>query len=75
MACRIGMSTNPQERIRHWKNAEGHTHSKILASGLTYRQAQERETSEARSRGCQHSGGGRFVAGRVWSVYYLWGGR
>ena len=75
MACRIGMSTNPQERIRRWKNTEGHTHSKILASGLTYRQAQARETQEARSRGCRHSGGGRFVAGRVWSVYYVWGGR
>lgn len=75
MACRIGMSTDPQERIRSWKNNEGHTHSKILASGLAYSQTQVRETREASSRGYRHSGGGRFVAGRVWSVYYVWGGR
>ena len=75
MSCRIGMSTYPQERIRYWKNTEEHTHSKILASGLTYSQAQARETHEARSRGCRHSGGGRFVADQAWSVYYVWGGR
>ena len=43
MACRVGMSTNPQERIQHWKDKEGHTHSKILARRLTYAAAQIRE--------------------------------
>ena len=75
MACRIGMSNNPSERIGYWKGQEGHTHSKILARRLTYAQAQKRETKEAEARGCRHSGGGRPVAGRVWSVYYVWGGR
>ena len=75
MACRIGMSTNPAERIQYWKNQEGHTGSQILASGLTYAQAQARETDEARRRGCRASGGGQYVAGNVWSVYHVWGGR
>ena len=75
MACRIGMSTNPEERIRYWKNEEGHTHSKILASGLNYNQALAREKREAESRGCRYSGGGQHVSGYRWSIYYVWGGR
>ena len=27
MACRVGMSTDPDERIRYWKEKEGHTYS------------------------------------------------
>ena len=42
MACRIGMSKNPEKRIEYWKT-KGYTHSKILAKGLTYGAAQERE--------------------------------
>ena len=75
MVCRVGMSTDPQSRINYWKNKEGHTHSKILAQGLTYNQAQARESSEANARGCRHSGGGQHVSGSVWSVYHVWGGR
>ena len=75
MACRVGMSTNPKERIEYWKREEGHTDSSILASGLTYEQALEREKKEAEARGCRSSGGGRPVPGRVWSVYHVWGGR
>ena len=75
MACRIGMSTDPQERIDYWKRVEGHTHSQILASGLTYEQAQAREKSEAESRGCRYHGGGQFVEGSVWSIYHVWSGQ
>ena len=75
MACRVGMSTSPGERIRYWKAQEGHTHSQILAKGLTYHQAQQRETQEARNRGCRSSGGGEHIPGYVWSVYHVWGGR
>ena len=75
MACRIGMSTNPQDRIDYWKGEEGHTHSSILASGLTYQQALEREESEAKSKGCKYGPGGQYVSGAVWSVYHVWGGR
>ena len=69
------MSTDPQERIRYWKNAEGHTGSGILASNLTYTEAQEREAQEARRRGCRAIPGGAYILGRVWSVYHVWGGR
>ena len=33
MACRIGMSTEPEERIAYWMEKEGHTDSEILAYG------------------------------------------
>ena len=75
MACRVGMSTNPSERIQHWKNEEGHTHHQILASGLTYDEALKRERNEAQTRNCRQSSGGQRVSGRVWSVYHVWGGR
>ena len=69
------MSTSPSERIQHWKNEEGHTGSRILASGLTYDEALKRERSEAQAWACRQSGGGQRVHGRVWSVYHVWGGR
>ena len=28
MAWRVGMSTNPRERIDYWKNLEGHSYSR-----------------------------------------------
>ena len=74
MACRIGMSTNPQNRIDYWKNREGHTRSRILARGLTYDGALAREKKEAADRGCTVVGGGQPVSGRKYSVYMVWGG-
>lgn len=74
MACRVGSSTNPQERIQYWKRKEGHTSSDILASGLTYDQAQARESREAKARDCTASGGGERVPGNGWSVYIVSGG-
>lgn len=75
MSCRVEMSTNPEERIRHWKNKEGHTRSAILAKGLNYDQAQARETREARKLRCESSGGGERKPGNRYSVYHVWGGR
>ena len=71
MAYHIRMSTNPAERIQHWKSREGHTGSQILANGLTCAQAQARETDEAQRRDCRASGGGQYVPGNVWSVYHV----
>lgn len=71
---RIGMSTNPEGRIRHWKKQEGHTRSDIIKSGLTYEKAQALEQVEARRRGAHAREGGMHVAGAVWSVYVVWGG-
>ena len=75
MACRVGMSTDPEERIQYWKKKEGHTNGKILHSELTYDKAQELERSEAQAKGCRQGLGGERVPGRVWSVYHVWGGR
>ena len=75
MACRVGMSQTPLERIEHWKKTEGHTDGKILASGLTYDQATAREKTEAQRLGCHYQGGGERSPGAVWSVYHVWGGR
>ena len=75
MACRVGMSTTPQERIDHWKREEGHTHSAVLARGLTYDQALVREQREAKARGCKQSPGGARNGLSNWAVYHVWGGR
>ena len=75
MACRVGMSTNPDERIAFWKKEEGHKYSQILASKLTYDQATRREKSEAEARGCKYGSGGPRESGSVYSVYHVWGGK
>ena len=72
MACRVGMSATPAERIKDWKKAEGYTQGGILATGLTYDEALAREKAEATARGCKQSGGGERKEGRVWSVYIIW---
>ena len=74
MGCRVGMSTHPYDRIDYWKAQEGHTYGRVLASGLTYQEALDREKSEAQGRDCFYYGGGSYVSGKVWSVYYVSGG-
>ena len=72
MTCRIGMSSEPQDRIDHWhRQCHGRFSSKILASKLTYDEAQRREESEARTCGsrCEQESGGPRKEGRVYSVY------
>lgn len=70
MACRIGMSTAPWERIRYWKN-NGYSSDRILARELTYDQAQRREKDEAGKCGshCVQEPGGPRIAGSVYFVY------
>ena len=75
MGCRVGMSRYPHTRIKHWKQEEGHTNGEILASGLTYDQATDRERTEAQKRGCVQSPGGQRDTSSDWSVYHVWGGR
>ncbi len=74
MACRVGMSTDPEGRIDHWKKTEGHTYGKILARGLTFKGALKREKKEAEERGCTHHPGGTDNGRSNWSVYYVSGG-
>ena len=77
MGCRVGMSTTPYLRIKHWKEKEGHTSGRVLAKDLTYAGAQAREKTEAESRGCYFKPGGDPGNDRyknVWSVYLVSGG-
>ena len=72
MACRIGMSKYPRLRIDHWrKKCNGRFRGKILASDLTYDQAQRREEQEAIICGphCKQEPGGPRSKGKVYSVY------
>lgn len=76
MACRVGMSTDPHERIRYWMRKEGHTNWEILANGLSYSAAQRREKEEGeRRRVCRYHAGGEDNKRSNWSVYHVWGGR
>ena len=58
MACRVGMSTNPQERMEYWKRQEGCTSGHVLTSGLTYDEALTKERELAQRGGSRHSSGG-----------------
>ncbi len=72
--CRIGMATDVEARISELKNA-GTIPQKaiyyVLASGLTYKEANEmeKEFRELCGPHCQGHPGGGFKSGRVWSIY------
>ena len=72
VVCRVGMATDPFERIQHWMDKEGHTNFDILADELTYEEAQRLEDAAAKERGCKAEPGGRKVPGPVWCVYIVW---
>ena len=70
--CRVGMTTDPQGRRSVWRGQYPNLrHWQILASGLTYDEAQAREKSEAERLGCEYSPGGRKNNLSNWSVYYF----
>ena len=72
MTCRVGMSSNPLERIAHWRRkCTGKFSYDFLASGLTYEEAQAREKIEARKCGpaCVQEPGGQRVLGSKYTVY------
>ena len=74
MACRVGMSTTPYERIVHWMEKEGHSKYEILASHLTFDEALKREKAEALARGCHYRLGGKDNGLDNWSIYLVSGG-
>ncbi len=60
MACRIGITTNPNKRREEWKREHPSLHGwKILAEYGTKTAAQAAETRLARQHGCEASPGGR----------------
>ena len=71
--CRVGMATNPDERIQYWAKEEGYNKYSILGEKLTYEEAQEMESQKKIEYDCDKgSPGGGYVAGRVWSVYIVY---
>ena len=68
------MATNVAERIRQlaaYGTIPNHATYRILETGLTYEQANQREATlrEACGAHCQGQAGGHNVPGREWSVY------
>ena len=72
MPCRIGITTDPQERRAYWQNQHPTLRNwQILGVYPTKSQAQQVETQTARNRGCQASPGGAGPEAAQWSVYYF----
>ena len=72
MACRIGITTNPERRKREWKMRHQNLRNwKIIANGLSYSLAQQKEKKYAQRDGCIANPGGPNNGKRNWSVYYF----
>lgn len=76
MGCRIGMATNVAARVNQLKTdgvVPQRATYRTLDSGLTYSEANAKETERrsACGAGCQGSAGGGYRSGRVWSVYRI----
>ena len=70
MPCRVGMTTDPSERRRHWESRHSTLRNwQIVARNLTYAEALRREESVADTYGCVRAPGGRRVEGRDYVVY------
>ena len=79
MACRIGMATDVDERIREHKrkgDVPRHAEHHVIDDGLTYEDALEMETGyivlcKKTEGACDGSPGGKRVPGPVWSIYQI----
>ena len=79
MACRIGMATDVEERVReHVANGDVPRRAQryVIDDGLTYEEALRNEAvyirlCEADEGACDGSPGGKPVPGPVWSIYRI----
>ena len=70
MACRVGMTTDPEERERFWRNQHRTLHEwKIESRHRSKSAAQAEETRLANLHGCKHGEGGRGPELVTWYVY------
>ena len=72
MACRVGITTDPGRRKIEWEGRYPSLRSwRILSTHDSKNAAQQRETQEARKKGCiaHHGGDGPEYA--KWYVYYF----
>ena len=58
MSCRVGITTDPEKRKQYWQGLHPHLRNwKIIASNLSYLDAQRKETEYAKRCSCEsHSG-------------------
>ncbi len=73
MACRIGITTNLEERKQYWQNkCDGFANWQVLAGPLSKEEAQEKETELAQKYGCEaYPGGDDPDIDEGWYVYYF----
>ena len=72
MACRVGMTTDLDERRAHWASQHPTMRNwQILHKVYTKREALDWEKKHAELRGCESGQGGGGPDNGVWYVYYF----
>ena len=74
--CRIGMSTQVDERVQYWKRECEKKGGKILSDTIlkvfySKKEAQNYETCKAKKQNCKASEGGSGPQKAKWKVYRL----
>lgn len=75
MACRVGLTTDPERRKREWQEQYRSLRGwRVLKHGLTYGEALRWERHFASPLGCEAHHGGPYQPGPIWCVYtFLYG--
>lgn len=69
MPCRVGITTNPDERKTHWQSkVVGFKNWRIIGRYQSRQRAQDHENRYARQNGCKAHAGGSDAPG-TWHVY------
>lgn len=72
MACRVGITTDPDRRKKEWEQEYPYLRDwTIIAKFQTKSAAQARENQEAKRLGCNSSPGGGGPEEATWFVYYF----
>ena len=72
MACRIGITTDPQERKRFWQRQHRFVRNwQIISTHRTKTAAQRQERALAARYGCVSHPGGAGPERATWYVYYF----
>lgn len=70
MPCRVGMTTNLEERKQHWKGEYPNLSGwEVIKGGLSYSAALKLESEHAKAHGCVSYPGGEDNGKSNWSVY------
>ena len=72
MACRIGITTDQQERRQYWRSRHPSLRNwRILETLFSKTSAQQAETRLSQQHGCVASPGGAGPEYATWYVYYF----